>query len=446
MHLIGRRSFIRGLYLGAGSHLLGAMLRKLLPEARGAAPEKRYIQFLYGNGIQPNRFTTTIRSESDYDLPAIFQPLAAHKKDLTIVAPLLSPVSGLHGNKGMMTGLKGAIPFPANISLDRHIARKIGTGSPFLSTNLAYWCDVRAETVSADGPGMAVPAEWNPIRAHQQLFAGGKPAPSGAGMDDLLADNRSVLDAVAGDVSKVSRRLAGPERERLDLYLTSLRGLEAQLGQLRAIQGSCNVPTPMLDLKVEAQTREDNAGIKKPAQLADFQIGHRVLPDLVKALVDVTFHAQMCGITRVSSFNIAAGDGTTNSPHTYAFISPTARHHTMCHDANTDILTKIDQYVASEMGRLWEKLKLTPDAGGTMADNTLVMYTNIGGGHHGDSATRIAVLFGSLGGAVRSGRYLAGPSGARSTCDLFVSVANAMGAPIDKFGDPIANKQPIVLT
>lgn len=73
----------------------------------------------------------------------------------------------------------------------------------------------------------------------------------------------------------------------------------------------------------------------------------------------------------------------------------------------------------------------------TIADNTLIAMLNTGGQwHHGGPtyAGQFGLLLGSCGGYFKTGRFIKYPKMERSTSDLFVSMANAMGVPISRFG------------
>ena len=111
---------------------------------------------------------------------------------------------------------------------------------------------------------------------------------AGVPVETMLAEERSLLDLVGGDVTRMRARLAGPERAKMDQYLESLRGVERQLGEL-ARGSSC--PTA-----VSPGAALDRGGLDA---------------DVIAAHVAVTFAAQQCGLTRVSHVSIHG----YSSPH-----------------------------------------------------------------------------------------------------------------------------------
>src|SRR4051794_26255461 len=177
MHIVGRRNFLAGLGLGAGSQLLGGMFRSLLPEALGAPlTRKRLILFTAANGFLEKFYTCPSRSETDFDLSPVFQPVAAHKAKMVIASKFYNPFSkALHGNQhATLTVKESTRPGesqergpPGGISIDRLLARTLGAGDAFSST-----ASGRGICVSADGPGQSFPSISSPSKAFDTWFGG----------------------------------------------------------------------------------------------------------------------------------------------------------------------------------------------------------------------------------------------------------------------------------
>lgn len=53
------------------------------------------------------------------------------------------------------------------------------------------------------------------------------------------------------------------------------------------------------------------------------------------------------------------------------------------------------------------------------------------------------VIIGDAGGALKTGRYVTFPKDQRAMSDPFVTIANAVGLPIQTFGDPTICKGPL---
>src|SRR5262249_50104850 len=75
---LNRRAFLGALGAGTGVLLLDRLRDRLISEARAAPAQAptRLVIFVNGNGIHEERYRTTVRSETDYDMPPIFAPLA----------------------------------------------------------------------------------------------------------------------------------------------------------------------------------------------------------------------------------------------------------------------------------------------------------------------------------------------------------------------------------
>jgi hypothetical protein len=417
MPILGRRNLLAGLGLGAGSHLLGGICRSLLPEALGApALRKRLILFTAANGFLEKFYSCQSRSETDFDLSPVFQPVAAHKAKMVVASRFYNPFSkALHGNQhatltvkeSTRPGLSQERGPPGGISLDRLLARTLGAGDAFSST-----ASGRGICVSADGPGQSFPAITSPGKAFDTWFGAITPGPDGGpagdGLEVNFARKRSFLDVLRADIARLDGRLATPERAKLEQYLESLRTLEQQL----ALRGM--VP----------------AGCQKGARPADGP----TLGDTMAAHIDVVLAAQRCGLTHVSHVLFEGMEG----PHiVYDWLGDPRNHHDDHHAGDTPILLKIATWWMTQIGRMVSGLASTPEANSTMLDNSLVLFINTcGGAHHRGQETHPAVMFGSAGGKLRTGRYLAYPQGQHCLSDLYVSVANALDAPIASFGEP----------
>ena len=97
-------------------------------------------------------------------------------------------------------------------------------------------------------------------------------------------------------------------------------------------------------------------------------------------------------------------------------------------------LTLINTWYASQLALLIDRLKSYPEGGGTLFDNTVVLWCNELG--EGASHTRNDIPFvlaGKLGGHFRTGRFL--QFSGRPHNDLLVSLINAFGINKTSFGN-----------
>ncbi len=442
MHLIGRRNFLSGLGLGVGASLLGPMARGLVRTALGAPAAKRFIVITHACGwIEPS-YTCVARSETDFDLGPSYEALKPFKKDMVILSKFYNPhtnYSGLHGNGwGTLavtpiskmdtlhpgTTCCGEHYTPGSVTLDRFISKQAPfSADPFPLTALGPSWAGGALVPSGDGPGQPFPAFSTPTKAYDAWFVGGaKLGDTTGGAEKILAQDKSVLDFMRADIARMNARVAPPERVRLDQYLDGLRGVERQLSRLGPAPATCMTPVRPKPANTQAE---------------------------MAAFVDVAFAAQMCGLSHVSHVSYWGVDGPQIN---FSWLNLPNNEHDMHHGlektSNAGILDpaimRMDGYILSKVAQMIENLSKVPDGAGTMLDSSLVMYVNAGGGKHHQGHNNHAVLLaGRAGGALKTGRYLSYAAKEHAISDLYVSVANMMGAPIKTFGDPTICKGPL---
>lgn len=435
MHFLRRRDILRGLQLGAGALFLAPLCRNLVGEAQGAPlARKRLIVFTDGNGWatqgMPTNGTlrTTVRSETDWDVPAALATLAPHRADLSVVLPLRNPHGrNLHGNSWATLSvvpntLKGRV---GGISFDRAMGQQLGREDVFTSIVLGLAEFGRSEGAvvhtSADGPERPVSAPNSPVRAYAQYIAGRPVTELAADPRQVLAQDKSLLDAVCNDVSAARGRLAGFERQKFDQLLESCRALELQLVRRQALTESNSVPTP------------PSATLTKTG----------LTPETVRGNTDVLFQALAFGVSRVAHLSILGRDAHNDG---WGFLGVGGDgHENLAHMdmgpnwTKPQIIegyTKVTDFKAAELAHLWTRLKSVPEGDGTMADHTVVLWINSGGGKHHDGTDDMGVVM--LSGSkltLPRGRYVTLPA-KRAISDLFVSVAQALDVGMTTFGDP----------
>jgi len=108
--------------------------------------------------------------------------------------------------------------------------------------------------------------------------------------------------------------------------------------------------------------------------------------------------------------------------------------------SSEDCFIELRQFHAKLIAGLAKKLESVKEGGGTMLDNTLIVYlSDSGEGHHPNLKEWPVVLLGNLGGKLKTeGRYLQFPHYAsknhRTMAALYCTLLHAAGKPRDKFG------------
>jgi hypothetical protein len=155
--------------------------------------------------------------------------------------------------------------------------------------------------------------------------------------------------------------------------------------------------------------------------------------------------AMACNLTRVASFHMSPGpyypflDLGGGKPYVHNDIVHNMRD--APGDQNTRFTSRVHRWYAGLVAELIDQLKAVPEAGGSVYDNTIILWTN----EHGNAAQHwvwnVPFVLAGGGGRWRKGRYLsfgAAPNLKGETAAhnrLLVSVAQQFGVQTQTFGD-----------
>ena len=275
-----RRSFLRGL----GAAIALPFLEVMEPAARGAAAATvpaggvgaagaaaaaglpKRMAFVYvPNGKNMVDWTPTAFG-TEFDLPAILQPLAAFRKDFSVLTGLAHNQANALGDGGgdharsAGTYLTAAHPrktaganIRAGISVDQVAANALRDETRFPSLELS--CDKgQASGTCESGYSCAyqfnlawksetqpLTPEVDPQAVFDRLFStGGLTKEQRAQRDQYTA---SILDSALDDARRLQRNLGATDRRKLDEYLTSIREVELRLQK----NGKFDIPVPAAD-------------------------------------------------------------------------------------------------------------------------------------------------------------------------------------------------------
>ena len=217
--------------------------RRFARAAAAAAPPKRMVCLGIGYGVtEETWFPKTSDTGAGYTLPEGLTPLARHKNGFTVVQGCSHRfANNPHG--GSTFWLTGANPFGAagksfhnSISMDQVAAAQLGKDTRFTSIQL------NASEPGMEGPGhgTGLSLAWDhrgkpmagfnsPVIAFHRLFSA-EDAPLEQ-RQKLLAEKRSVLDAVLEDAKSVQRGLNAADADKLDEYFQGVRDIETRLSR-----------------------------------------------------------------------------------------------------------------------------------------------------------------------------------------------------------------------
>ena len=428
-----RRSFLRGLGTTAiALPFLDAMTPAFAATTAAKAPVR--MAFVYvPNGINPSDWNPTYEGKLG-ELPRILKPMEPFREDITLMGNLthnggraLLDGAGDHGRccGAYLTGVqpkKSVIDIKAGISFDQIVANKIGNQTRFPSLELgmedarqAGDCDsgyscAYTNNLAWRSETQPLPPILDPRALFERLFGNGM-ALTPEGRVRQSKYRRSILDFVTTDTKRLESDLGPTDRRKLDEYLSSIREVERQI------------------LKAETDNAHVDPHMDKPYGIpADFAEHFKLMTDMMT----IAFQSDM---TRIITF-LVTHEGTSRS---YREIGIPDGHHPLTHHmGKPDLIEKVVQINTYHMQQFagWiEKMKSIKEGDGTLLDNSMIVYgagLSDGNRHtHEDLPTLIA---GRGGNYFKPGRRIVHRK-ETPMCNLFLTMMDRMGTPVDNFGD-----------
>jgi hypothetical protein len=274
-----------------------------------------------------------------------------------------------------------------------------------------YSC-VYTDSISWASPTQPLPMIRDPRAAFDSLFGvGSTPAERAA---NRRAD-KSILDWVTDEVSRLQRSLGADDQQRLGKYLEDVREVERRIQRIEAHNSS-------------GEVRELPAA---PIGVPDDFAEH------VKLMFDLQVLAFASDVTRVFSFKMGRDGSARVYPDSgvRAAFHP-ASHHGEREDRVTDFM-KINRYHVGLVPYFLKKLNETQDGDGlTLLDNTLVIYGSPMGNSNVHNHKRCPLFMaGKAGGALRGNLHLKAADGT-PMANVFLSLLNDIGLEdLKSFGD-----------
>jgi hypothetical protein len=373
------------------------------------------------------RSWTPASAGAGVELSPTLQTLEAVKDQLVVISNLRRAGGQAEMHAAAACGwLSGAVPKPTEgedyrigTTIDQILARQFGQESPFPSLEFAtedftgyvggcvpgFSC-AYMNTISWASPTTPLPMEINPRVAFERLFGDGG---SGESRRKQLREDRSILDAIVGEAQALQGKLGASDRSRVSDYLDDVREIE------RRIQ------------RTENQQQSDVQLVDKPLGIPDSFADHSAL------MFDLLLVAWQTDLTRVFTFMMSR----EASQRTFPEINVNDPWHVVSHhgDRPEKIANnaKVNVLCLQMYARFLEKLKATPDGDGSLLDHAMLFY---GSGMANSNVHAIDPLpMVAVGGRLGKGdRHVVLPQRTQIG-NLWLTVANHMGAPLDKFGD-----------
>ena len=425
---IPRRAFLSGMGVTITLPLLDAMVPAFATTLDKVTKPALRLSYVYvPNGIMMDKWNPT-KLGADYKMTPILKPLAAFRDQFLIL-------NGLNGSPALIGGhpraasmwLTGADPkksaydLELGVSADQVAAKELGkhTQLPSLEVGIE---DAAALVGEASGysaaytnsiawrtPKMPLPMEHKPRAVFERLFGDGGSTSSAERLARIRAD-RSILDFLTREVSRLVRELGPSDRSKITEYLSSIRDVERRI-QMAEEQSSRELPE-----------------VKRP-------IGIPPYDDHVKLMFDLQVLAYQTDMTRVITFMMAR----EKSDIVYTQLGHTEPHHPISHNrGRRDLIVlkeQIDTHHAKLFAYFLEKMRSARDGDGSLLDHSIILYGS--GLSDGDLHTQrdlpILVVGGGAG-QLKGGRCIRYPDGTPLT-NLHLSLLDMAGVHTESLGN-----------
>jgi hypothetical protein len=388
----------------------------------------------------------TVLDNPSFEMTPILKPLEPYKNELIVVEGLENANGNHDAYSAMLTGWGEYLDndeeqLPMGPSLDHELAKHIGQDTRYSSLQVGVFTYPGTGTkgaVSWVGPRQAAPAQDVPHMVWEQLFANIASDPMQA--EILREQNKSVLDGAIKQAESLHVRLNPADRQRLDQYLTSFRGVEQNLAKLSGL--ACTKPA-----------EPELCGNSPEACKSYYQIED--MPRLVQIQYDLLAMALACDLTRVVTFQMSVEGNNLVFP----WLGNNGGWHDLSHLASSEgppdagWIDWAQQYLKASVWNMEQVALLTQrlkDFG--VFDNTVLFYSITMGEANNHNSINIPLMtLGNVNGALRTGRHircadpLGGPEGGggRRVNDLLLTVLHAYGVPATEFGQPTYTRGPI---
>lgn len=409
--------------------------------ARNVQAPVRMACLYFPNGVWEKTWFPA-KAGADFEMPFALEPLARHRKDLLVFSGLDKQHS--HGGDGhyaktanFLTGLPvrktaGKDIHVGGLSIDQLCAQQIGHHTPLPSLELGvdpvisgidsvvgytrlYGCYIAWRS-----PSQPLAREIHPRLGYERLFGVMKAKQASARSRRSDGDDRALLDLVLDDANRLRNRLGRDDQFKLDEYLDAVRDVERRLEFF-------SKPDP----------REWRPPTSPGQELAAPKGAPGDHQEHVRLMLDLIALAFWTDSTRVGTFMFANDVSGKN----FGSLVPgtNGSHHEFSHHQDKaekfEPYSKINRWHSEQLAYLMDKLASIKEGERTLLDNSMVLFgSSMSDGNRHDPANLPIVLGGRAGGRIQPGRHIASAKGT-PLCNLYVSMLDRMGTPVEKFGD-----------
>jgi hypothetical protein len=430
---IARRTFLRGMGVSIALPLLESMVPASTALAQTAASPRTRVGFIFLPHGASMPYWTPKKEGAGFEFTPILASLEPFRDRLTIVSGTAHRMADAQfGEKGAdhahpaAVYLSGAHPkrttgqdVRCGITADQLMAKHIGQDTPLPSLELGiedvgatgtcgsgYSC-VYSNTISWQTPTKPLPMEIRPRVVFERLFGnGGTP-------EERLArkqKDRSILDSIMHDVTRLKVRIGPSDRTRLDQYLDDIRELERRL--------------QLSEKHTAIELTQTTSAIGVPESFEEH----------VNLMFDLMTLAFKSEVTRISTLMLGRELSVRPFPESGFNGGWHGTSHHGNNPARMEQWARINAYHMKVFKNLLEKLSATPDGDGNLLDHSMILYGSaMSNGNAHDHAPLPVVLLGGASGRVKGGRHIATRDAPMA--NLLLTMLDKVGIHLESFGD-----------
>ncbi len=501
---VARRAFLSG--LGGSAALLLPLLRNIEARAAGAAAPLRFLVIHHPLGTQWDSWRPSAKATTtSFTLPSNSAPFNPLKSKMVMIDGLNiasatrngDGVDGANTHEGGMVALMTGQPTLGRIGTQDHaaggasidqifLAKSALLGGPQLAQNertpfgsLQLAADIRSDRDEVaprvmsyldPNPKQSDPSlarhplypETQPLNVYNRLFAGPVTGGSAAQAAAALAQKKSILDFMRGDLSRMRTLVPASEKVKLDAQADAIQQLEASIVGSGMASSSCIKPSAPMSFTESGKGPQPSDGGNAPNGGSSKLSGvdyydskdpndhpHQVLGQLQLSMIKAAFS---CDLVRVSTFMWSAGTNWVVFPGSFdggTLGSSPSPHHPPSHTtdpATVGWLSKIDTFYSNQSSLALQAFDAVVDVdGNSLLDNTVVVYvTEVARASDHDQRNVPMLVFGGKNTGIKGGTFLkatGGPlasidsaSGNRPTNDLWLALAPIFGVSLPSLG------------
>jgi hypothetical protein len=440
---LSRRTLLRGTGAALALPWLDAMTPSALAAGKTRAkPPVRMAVLYMPNGVLGEMWTPD-ESGANYAISPTLKPLEDVRREVAILTNLWN--QSAKGGDGHYVKTSGFLTCSTpnktlgvdininGISMDQLAAQKLGGRTPLPSMELCTapvttgvdknvgYTRVYGSHIAWGGPTNPLAREINPRLVFERLFRAAGPKQDSAKEDVLL------LDRVMDDARQLRQELGTADRVRLDEYLSVVRSLEDRISRASNPERS----------KWKARAAIDPSA--KPEGIPKDHGEH------VRLMLDMIALAFQTDTTRIATFLFSNAVSNQN----FSFVEGVnSGHHSVSHhQRDADKMRQyqiINRWHVEQYAYLLRKLRDMKEGSSSVLENSMILFGS--GFRDGDKHDphNLPLLLGGQGG----GRIITGQhymfSEDTPLANLYVSMLDAFGMPLERFADSTGPLTPLV--